>query len=379
MDKFELSITPEYVQNWTVVDAVRELFQNALDQQTVLEDNKMFFDYSNRKLYIGNKKSKLEIRSLLLGESTKRENSDTIGKFGEGYKIATLVLLRLGKTVTFFNYGAKEVWRPRFVNSRRYGTKILTFFIDRKHMWQQVPDNDLTIVVDNVTVAEYGEIVKSNLHLQGSFEFIQTSYGKILKEPQHKGMVFVNGLYICTHEPYKYGYDFKPVLIRIDRDRKLVSDFDLKWLASQMWADVKTDEVIRMVSDGMPDVAYLNSILSYNVEARPLSTRALELFRDAHGDNAIPVSNQEDLARVPNSYRPVVVNETHKELISSSPSYVEPEYIPDGTDPLSKRFSKWLDELVDLLADLPESSYSSAEDLIAEFKELLIELKDFEE
>lgn len=381
MSKFELSITPNYVANWTLVDAIRELFQNALDQQTVMKDNDMFFSYRDNTLQIGNKKSVLGIRSLLLGETTKQNDDSTIGKFGEGYKVATLVLLRLGKQITFYNYGAKEVWRPRFVDSRRYGTKILTFFVDKKYAWQQVPDNNLTIAVDGITNEEYKDIVESNLHLQTPLA-IETSQGRILTEDCYKGKIFVNGLFICKFAPYKYGYDFKPKYIRIDRDRKLVSDFDLRWLASQMWAEVKTDEVVDMVAKGLPDVGYINSILSFTESARPLSDRALEMFVEEFGDNAIPVSTQEEVARLSSSCKPVIVKEEHKDLIKSSSRYIEPT-IEYDIDPLSKRFNIWFSKVLSLLEELSDELQGTLSDNItditSEFNELLIDLKDLED
>ena len=56
MKKFELSISPDYVADWGVIEAVRELFQNALDQQTINKNNKMFFTYDKESkiLRIGN-------------------------------------------------------------------------------------------------------------------------------------------------------------------------------------------------------------------------------------------------------------------------------------------------------------------------------------
>ena len=211
MSKYELSLAPDYVPEWGVVEAVRELFQNAIDQQTTLPDNAMFFNYDAEKqlLSVGNKNSVLEVKTLLLGSTTKANDSKTIGQHGEGYKVATLVLTRLGKVVTFYNYGAREVWRPRFVKSRRYGTQVLTFFVDKKYIWQSVPDNNLLIEIEGITPEEYAKIVESNLHLQDVGDVIETPRGRILEDEKFKGKVFVNGLFVCKYEPYQYGYDFK--------------------------------------------------------------------------------------------------------------------------------------------------------------------------
>jgi len=93
-----------------------------------------------------------------------------------------LVLLRHGKQVTFYNYGNKEVWKPRFVNSKRFGARILTFFVDKKYFWQSVPDNNLIIEVTGITQEEYWDIVNSNLHLQtlDPDRVIETEFGRII-------------------------------------------------------------------------------------------------------------------------------------------------------------------------------------------------------
>ena len=144
MSKIELTIAPNYVPNWTLVDAIRELFQNALDQQKQNNENEASWNYDDDTgvLTISNATSKLTAASLLLGQTTKADDKSTIGQFGEGYKIATLVLLREGQNVVFYNYGAREIWRPRFVKSRRFGTDILTFFIEKKAVWEKVPSAD---------------------------------------------------------------------------------------------------------------------------------------------------------------------------------------------------------------------------------------------
>jgi hypothetical protein len=360
MTKYDLSISTDYVPGWTVVDAVRELFQNALDQQTTVPDNKMFFDYQQDHdfgvigglegtLTIGNKSSILHASSLLLGASTKANDPNTIGQFGEGYKIACLVLLRLGKQVTFYNYGAKEVWRPRFVNSRKYGAKILQFEVDKKFMWRTPPSNNLSIVVEGITADEYEAIIDSNLHLQEGYieslgEVWNTPKGRILVEDRFAHKVYVNGLYICDHEAYVHGYDFKPAMIRLDRDRKLVSTFDLEWLSSEMWTSTDhplvLEEAAILARKGAADVKFVTSHNRSNMQS--LATKVFHSFAEQHGDTAVPVSTNEEMIALPSQYKAVIVPEKEKELILASPDYVAPELEKQET--IKERLERWLED-----------------------------------
>lgn len=342
MSKIELTIAPNYVPNWTYVDAVRELFQNALDQATQNPDNaaSWYYDSQTGILTISNATSKLTASSLLLGQTTKSGDSDTIGQFGEGYKIATLVLLREGKNVVFYNYGARELWRPRFVKSRRFGTDILTFFIEKQAIWDKVPSADLVIAVDGISAEEYGHIVESNLHLRGDYEVVEhTEYGDVIDIPGLNGKVFVNGLYVCDYQPYQYSYNFKPAHIRIDRDRKMVNDFDLRWMASKMWSTCKdTDKVLDMIAEDKADVAFIDNVC-YTSSWRDF---AADKFKSVYGPEAIPVSSQEELDEVPTGYKGIVVSENYCSLVRKSSRFVMPA--PDERSPLDE-LQDWYDSI----------------------------------
>jgi len=344
MSKYELSLSPTYVPDWGVVEAVRELFQNAIDQQVTVEGNEMFFNYDGvSTLSLGNKNSILEAKSLLMGSTTKKDDARTIGQHGEGYKVAILVLSRLGKIVTFYNYGAKEVWRPRLVNSRKYGTQILTFFVDKKYAWQSVPDHNLTITVEGIKPDEYEAIVESNLHLQDVGAVIDTPKGRILEDEKYTGKIFVNGLFVCNYPQYNYGYDFMPQFIKLDRDRKLVSDFDLQWLSSLMWSGAKEPEkLVKLAKEGKVDALYSGCQYHY-LETQDTNAYdvAYKTFKEEHGDNAVPVSKQEEMETLGSGYKAVIVPETYQQLITKSSKYETPTYVE--VIRLDKQLSDWFE------------------------------------
>jgi hypothetical protein len=343
MSQFELSVSPNYVSDWGITEAIRELFQNAIDQESISQDNKMFFEYKEetQEILIGNKESILTPKSLLLGTSTKSDNDDTIGKFGEGYKIATLVLLRNNKEITFYNYGAKEVWLPRFVKSRRYGgVNILTFDVKKNYFWQSVPDNNLTIVVGGITKEEYLQIKNTNLHLQElqDSDIINTQYGKILLNEKYKGRFFVNGLYVANKNNFQYGYDVVPKYMNLDRDRKLLETYELCNITSQMWGKSNQYDIIyTMFEKNSVDIS---SLYAWNMNSAIMKNEILKKFKKEHGEHAVPVVSTNQMQGLKSSYKPIIVSHTYQNVLMSSEEYNMPKKKTSSKELLIMWFSK---------------------------------------
>jgi hypothetical protein len=255
MPNFELSISPKYVGDWGLTQAIREIFQNALDRQTEDPDNPFLFEYDQQLqvLKIGNKNSTLCPSSLVLGNSTKGKDDRMIGQFGEGYKLALVVLLRLGKSVTIYNN--PDVWTPTIKMSESFKTPVLNINTV-KYRFKALPEQDLIFQISGVTPEEFEEIRRANLYFHEATEDIKTDYGRILLDPRYAGQVFVSGLLITTISRAKYGYDLKPQHINIGRDRNLVNDWDVFWNTSAMWAGAEGRgvEVDQMLADKTPDV-----------------------------------------------------------------------------------------------------------------------------
>lgn len=367
LSKFQLTLSTDYVPDWTCVEAVRELFQNALDNQTVNPENEMFWEYlaAENILRIGNKTSVLTLDSLLLGFSTKRDDERTIGTHGEGYKIALMVLLREGKEVTIYNYGRGEVWRTRLVRSRKFnGVSVPEILVDRKYRWLRKPSHDLIIEIRGISEEEYQAIVESNLHLQGELEGYSTenNSGFILTDPKYQGKIFVNGLFICHNTNFRYGYDVNPKYIRLDRDRKLVDTIDLAFVTSRMWRYANQPKLVaQMLMADVLDVRYIKSLAYYRPYSderqidSDIQRELREEFKSSYGNNAVPVSDNYTLERVQRSkqdVRPVLVSKPVVEYLENDDEVASVEFVPVKT-----RLMEWYEGVESKLTEEEKDSF----------------------
>lgn len=376
--RYELPFSTAYVPDWTYVDAFRELFQNALDNEITNPDNKMLFSYSStaETIRICNKTSTLELDSLLLGSTTKANDENTIGQHGEGYKIAILVLLREGKQLTVYNYSKREVWNTKLVKSKRYnGQLVPVIIVNKEVLWKRVPDNDLTIEVGGITQEEYNNIVRKNLNLQNNVKSYRVDgYGEILTDEKEKGNIYVKGLYVCSDNKISYGYNFEPKIINLDRDRRLVKSFDLLWNTSTMWKiafykGFMKEEILDMINEATVDVSYIGSVLPFiipNEEVeQKLANELANKFISTYGENAVPVRQTSELETV-TSGRPVIVNEGVSKLLSKATSVVIRK--PRAEDSIDNRIRQFISKIEHKLSD---EELKEAEDIVEKVKNLL--------
>ena len=354
MKRFDLGMSLNYCADWGVVEAIREFAQNAKDAETFNKDNKMYFDYDKdaEVLRIGNKNGCLTTETLLLGKTTKANDENMIGQHGEGYKVATVVLMRLGKQVKVYNRSVKEVWTAKIVNSKRYNAKVIVFDIEKVSIFKSVPDHDLIFEISNISEDEYSSIVKSNLSLQDLKEgtdYIESNGSKILLNEKFAGKLFVGGLFVTSSRYAKKGYDFKPSLIKLDRDRNFIDGLDLQFLTGKVICESGNMDLVRHLKN-VWDGQYIRWYLSDSFESSFIAELYNETYNDfieKWGSDAIPCNDTDTFNRLKqNGYNAVMLTNNDYHYVSSSSCYVEPEVLSrtnfDVADDLEVWFDEWI-------------------------------------
>lgn len=350
-DIYELTITPNYVLDWKFEDAMRELIQNGVDAQTLDDKNKfgIEYDFSSSEVTLSNAKSALDIQTMLLGKTSKDGDKNTVGQFGEGYKIAALVLNRLGKTLTIYNNRRNEIWHSKFIESEKWGSKILAFEVEKK----RTKEKDLKIVIGNVERYEYNNLalVWLGFEEEDGYKKSVTSYGDILLDDRHRGRIFVNGLSVQTNAELKYGYNFKPCYINLERDRKSADSWNVVTITGNMVTeslakgDITIEDVHSLTNgSSYEDVRYLE-FTTYRDDTKAFVE---QLYQKIVSENpgCIPVSSQEQFNLV-RSYggKPVIVNEkTAKLLKDKTEALIRELSMQDfgGVLTVKDRFARWL-------------------------------------
>lgn len=219
---FNISLSPNYVTNWGLSEAIREILQNAID------GNDMSITYDEDTLIISNNDTKIDASSLVLGNSSKTDGKH-IGKFGEGYKLALIVLLREGYRVFINN--ADEVWTPYFEHDEQFNTDILKIRVEDA----PEPSNSLEFIIMGIDGDKLEYLTDTHIVMQKElydecYEHTVSELGEIITDPEYKGNMYVDGLFVNYDSSFLYGYNFKSEYVELDRDRKAINYWELRRL-----------------------------------------------------------------------------------------------------------------------------------------------------
>ncbi len=245
-DVIKFSMSREYVPEWGISEALREIYQNFMD----------FGEYPEESVLMKNNYSFIEMRNdfspsdlsfLKIGSSGKREDESAIGGKGEGLKLAMMVLLRNGFSshIFFGNTMLSSTFYNDDLLGECFGLKVEGSKSDYKGF-------QVAFYCDTEKYKKY----KENIVTEKDIIYKGYHGSLVNKKP---GDVYVGGLFVSNVPSLAYAYDFKPEHCRLDRDRTVPNDWDVEWNASQImveWGKFKVSDF------GKKDLLHVSSVSS---------------------------------------------------------------------------------------------------------------------
>jgi hypothetical protein len=235
MNEIIYPMTLDYVPEWGSWEVVRELVTNALDADPgfTLTQN------DDGALVIKSKGGELAVRHLLFGVSEK-QGPNAVGQFGEGMKLALLVLTRMGLTAHVYS-GGRHLWNEP---AELEGEQVF------KVVWKNgIVDSGQTVV----GIPDWeGDTYEHRFIRPGDPRIAYTDpFGRsILEEPDPN--IYVKGVWVQKARGYSKSYAFGYNLTDADmnRDRGVVDAWKANCEIGKLWASVTDVEALPLLLPG---------------------------------------------------------------------------------------------------------------------------------
>ncbi|MGC9384225.1 MAG: hypothetical protein ACP5D6_06470 [Kosmotogaceae bacterium] len=208
-------ISLQHVQQWTMVEALREIIQNYLDAKHDVEENTGETGgeilWNNGYLIMHDYGPGLEPCDFAFGYNDKSEGS--IGMFGEGLKSGLVTAARNDRNVTL-EFGGTKV-SPRIAISNAFGIPTLHYEFDDN------PFVEGTRATVECTEAEYEQAKKFFSELDPEIRWIEVNE---ISYPS--GYIYVNRSRVAQKQNMMFSYHLfsKEASEAISRDRDNIND-----------------------------------------------------------------------------------------------------------------------------------------------------------
>ncbi|CAH9013579.1 putative histidine kinase-like ATPase [Vibrio phage 277E43-1] len=257
---FELGADVSSVHEWTYLEGTREFLQGFLDNP-----KGGTWSYENGTLILTNRETQLPRKALLQGYSTKREDKESRGKFGDGLASGICALLNEGHEILIEN--GDVTWVPVIKYSETFEHDVVMI----EEYMTEYPNEDYIVYIKGITETQMQKITNNTLSLQGDYGDVHsTSQGEILLHEAHKGRIYVGGLFVDYFKS-DYGFNFKPHCFDLDRDRKSLKPFDIQYKAKDMWGEISdsadedvSEEIVSALVKGENSMEYAKYTLNTN-------------------------------------------------------------------------------------------------------------------
>lgn len=226
--KITYPIAKSYAQDWTIIESGREFLANAID----VSNNQADITYKDGYCYITDKGIGITRQNFVLGNSHKAD--EQIGMFGEGFKLAALVVAREERNPKIETVG--YTYYPKIENNEEFSTELFTISYETNKRTEG------TVTSFKATEEEV-EAIKS-LFLQ----FTQDQYAILTTDivdliVDNRNSIYVNGLRSAQVESV-FSYNIKDKKIVNSRDRNSVDNNKLSSYVTEVLNDLTDKSAI---------------------------------------------------------------------------------------------------------------------------------------
>jgi len=215
-------ISINYRSHWNEWSAIRELVQNALDSDK--QTTRIYKQDGN--LIIEDKGKGLQVKHLLLGISEKEDTENARGQFGEGLKIALIVLKRLGYDV-------------EIISNNLHCTIDTVDIEGEKCLKINYEHNGLTFNGTKVIIHNYkGSTYEDKFIMNGNktILFHDNFWGDIIEKPNsnNDGELYVKDIYVCKLKNSEFSYNLNR--IELEESRNIPNEYTVKRNIANVWS-----------------------------------------------------------------------------------------------------------------------------------------------
>jgi hypothetical protein len=275
-NKFYTGISSEYVEHWGFWEGCREAIQNATDQ----EDHSVEVQDAQGQIWLSVQSYGATIpkEMFLMGKSGKRDDDTKTGKYGEGFLLSLLALLREGKEVRIKNGFDKLI--PTLEPHPQLREDCLAIeIVEDFYGIEDTDGSSVDITVHGLTQEDVNILDGNYLpfhmnkynnwwweeNIRVDYEGCQIfRYDTDIKASDREALddsgcpkkVFVNGLFVCDlPDKYVFSYNLTPDRINLDRDRKSVDTWDLQREVADILEQAQAFELmVQMSEEKVPDL-----------------------------------------------------------------------------------------------------------------------------
>ena len=270
------NLTLQYCKDWSLWEATREIVSNSLD----ICGNVPTLNF-NQHLTISDTGGGIELKELCLLGVSHKTTSDSIGKFGEGLKIALIIFARLGYiteirsknfvcTVKPIEYFGEKVlqFNWEFVQSLQVGTEIKILNISSEH------------------VNEIEGFIKEKFVSSDTVKIFEFEGNSIMSGDS----LFNKKVFVQKLDNSKFSYDLKS--LRLERDRNTASNWDISYYMGNLISQITDKHLITEFFK-----IFKTDCLESQIKEFYPNSKWIETFKELFGNNATITNNQEIIAK----------------------------------------------------------------------------------